>query len=344
MFKMINPILIIPLIISFFITLLTLPYWIKKCKKSGLLWDDMNKIGSEKKVAFSGGIVVMISFVIGVLIYIAIRTFAFDDVARLDLVNLSIFTLLSVILILTIVGITDDILGWKHKGLSTKIRIFLALMASIPLIVINAGNSIISLPFFGAVNFGIFYLIILIPVGIAGATIVYNFLAGFNGLEAGQGIIIIGFLSIVAYLTENPWLSVVGGCMVVSLLAFYFFNRYPAKVFPGDSLTWPIGALIAVMAILGNFEKIAVFFFIPYIIEVFLKARGGLRMQSFGKPNKDNSLELLDNKIYGLTHFSIWFLKKFKKKVYEKEVVYFINFLQIITILFGLIIFRQGIF
>jgi hypothetical protein len=32
--------------------------------------------------------------------------------------------------------------------------------------------------------------------------------------------------------------------------------------------------LIACMAILGNFEKIAVFVFIPYIIETFLKLRG----------------------------------------------------------------------
>ena len=39
--------------------------------------------------------------------------------------------------------------------------------------------------------------------------------------------------------------------MVAALLGFYLYNKYPAKVFPGDSMTWAIGALIAGMAILG---------------------------------------------------------------------------------------------
>ena len=58
--------------------------------------------------------------------------------------------------------------------------------------------------------------------------------------------------------------------MVAALFGFYMYNRYPAKVFPGDSITWAIGALIAGMAILGNFEKIAIFIFIPYYVGIFL--------------------------------------------------------------------------
>jgi UDP-N-acetylglucosamine--dolichyl-phosphate N-acetylglucosaminephosphotransferase len=220
----------------------------------------------------------------------------------------------------------------------------MVIFASIPLIVINAGESIISLPILGNVNFGLIYPLILIPLGIVATSTTFNFLAGMNGLESSQGIIMFLGLGIVTYFIGNTWISLICFLAITALLGFYIFNKYPAKIFPGDVLTYPIGGLVAIIAILGNIEKIAAFFFIPYIAEVILKSRGGLRKQSFGKPNKDNSLELLDNKIYGLTHFSIWFLKKFKKKVYEKEVVYFINFLQIITILFGLIIFRQGIF
>ena len=64
--------------------------------------------------------------------------------------------------------------------------------------------------------------------------------------------------------------------MVGALIGFYIYNKFPAKVFPGDILTYSVGALIAGMAILGNFEKIAVFVFIPYIIETILKSRGKL--------------------------------------------------------------------
>jgi len=336
-----QPILFVAILASFIATLFVLPIWIKKCKITNLLWEDMNKYKHPKNVAASGGIVVIMAFIIGVLVYIAIRTFILNDG---DGVTNLIFSLLSVILILATVGLTDDLLGWKHGGLSIRMRIFLALMASIPLVVINAGNSAINLPFIGAVNIGILYPLILIPLAITGATTTYNFLAGFNGLEAGQGIIIVLFLSFIAYITGSSWLAMVGLCMVASLIVFYYYNKFPAKVFPGDILTWSIGALIACMAILGNFEKIALFIFIPYILETILKLRGKLKIQSFGIPNKDGSLEMPQIKIYGLTHLSIFILKKFKEKVYEKDVVYFIFAIQIIICLAALIVFKNSLF
>jgi len=337
---MANELLLIPILISFVLTVYTLPKWILKCRQVGYLWEDMHKINKTKNVAASGGVIIVISFILGVLSYIAIKTFILGQDDR----TLQIFSLLTVILILTLVGFIDDVLGWAHRGLSIKFRLFLAFMASIPLVVINAGTKIIDVPFIGLIDLGLFYTIILIPVGIAGAATTYNFLAGMNGLEAGQGIIILSFLSFVAYKTGAPGLTVVGLCMVASLIVFYFYNKFPAKVFPGDVLTYAIGALIAGLAILGDFEKIAVFVFIPYIIETVLKLRGKLEKQSFAKVNNDGSLELLYNKIYGLTHLSLFILKKFKKKVYEKDIVYLIFGFQIIICLLALVIFRASLF
>lgn len=334
-------ILSLSIFISFFLSLIFLPKWIKKCRKIGLLWEDMNKPEHPKNVASSGGIVIVMAFIFGVLFYIAIRTFLVESVNG---ISTEIFALLSAILILSIVGLTDDLFGWKHGGLTIRFRLFMSLFASIPLIVINAGTHIINLPFIGETSLGLLYPLFLIPLGIVGATTTYNFLAGFNGLEAGQGIIILSFLSFVAYKTGTPWLSVIGLCMVASLLVFYVYNKYPAKVFPGDILTYSIGALIAIMAILGNFERIAVFIFIPYIIETVLKLRGRLKKQSFAKVNSDGSLEMPYEKIYGLTHLSLFILKKFKRKVYEKDIVYFIFIFQIILILLALIIFNGVLF
>jgi len=333
-------ILIIPILISFILTILILPKWIKKCRKINLLWEDMNKYDYPRNVAGSGGIIVVMAFVLSVLSYIAIRTF----ILKWENMNLETFALLSIILILAIVGLVDDLLGWQHGGLSARFRLFLLFIASIPLIAINAGTHTMNLPFLGFINLGMLYPLILVPIGIAGATATYNFLAGFNGLEAGQGIIILTFLSFIAYITQSAWLALIGLCMVVSLIVFYFYNRFPAKVFPGDILTYSIGALIAIMAIFGDFEKIAVFVFIPYIIETGLKLRGKLKKQSFGKPNEDGSLEMPYDKIYGLTHVSILILKKFKKKVYEKEVIYLIFIFQILICLLALIIFWRSLF
>lgn len=324
--------LLVSLVISFVLTVTVIPLWIKKTRQIGFLWEDMNKYKHPKNIAAAGGVVVVIAFVLGVLYYIAIRTFLIESV---DGISLEIFALLSVILILAIIGIIDDLFGWRHGGLSVRMRLILAFMASIPLVVINAGNSSMNIPFLGSINFGILYPLLIIPIGIAGATTTYNFLAGFNGLETGQGILILTFLSFVAYRTGSAWLSLVGLIMVAALLGFYIYNRYPAKVFPGDSITWAIGALIAGMAILGNFEKIAVFVFIPYILETGLKLRGKLKKTSFAKPNKDGSLDMPYKKIYGLEHLSVYILKKIKpsKKVYEKDVVYLIHSFQIVIIL-----------
>lgn len=335
---MVEVLILLSFAISFLLSFFTLPFWIRKAKGVGLIWEDMNKPGFPKNVAGSGGIIVVLAFVIGVLYYIAVRTFIIKEPNG---ISLEIFALLNVVLILMVVGIIDDLLGWRNKGLSKRSRLFLAFIASIPLVVINAGISTMNLPFFGNVNFGVLYPLILIPLGIAGATTTYNFLAGFNGLEAGQGIIILTFLSYVAYVTESPWLAVVGLIMVCALAGFYFYNKYPAKVFPGDSLTWTIGALIAGMAILGNFEKIAMFVFIPYILETILKLRGRLTKHSFARPNKDGSLEMPYKKIYGLEHLAVYILKRIKpnKKVYEKEVVYLIHGFQIFIIILALILF-----
>ncbi len=325
--------LLVPLFLGFLVSFFSLPFWIKRAKKVGLTGKDINKTSGEK-IAEAGGICVIMGFIIGLLAYIAVKTFYFksyDDI-------MEIFSLLSVILIISFIGFTDDILGWKI-GLNKPLRIIFLIFASLPLIVINAGQTIIG------TNLELIYPVILIVFGVVGASATFNFLAGYNGLEASQGAIILISLSLVNYIIGNRWLSIIGLVMVACLTAFYIFNKYPAKVFPGDILTYSLGGLIAIIAILGNIEKIAIFFFIPYIIETILKLKGRLKKESFAKVNKDGSLEVPYNKIYGLEHLAIRILKKIKpsKKAYEREVVYLINAFQILIIIIGFIIFKVDI-
>ncbi len=320
--------LLIPFLVSFLVVIFLIPNWIEKMKKAGFSGKDMHKL-DKKEVAEAGGISVLLGFILGVFSYIYIQTFQFNVSGP----QREIFALVSAVLIAGFIGFVDDILGWKI-GLNKKIRISLLILAAIPLMVINAGVSTMS-----GIEFGILFPLLLIPLGIIGATTTFNFLAGYNGLETSQGIILLSALSLVTYLTGDAWLSVIGLSMVFALLGFYVFNKCPARVFPGDVLTYPVGALIAIMAILGNIEKIAIFFFIPYIIEFILKSRGKLKKESFAKLNSDGSLEMPYKKIYGLEHLSIKILKKFKSKVYEKDVVLLINLFQIIIIGLGFLLF-----
>lgn len=291
------------------------PYWIKRAKKAGLAGRDINK--HEKPLtAESGGITVVAGFLISILFYVGIKTFYFKTTTNL----IEIFALLSTVLIITIIGLIDDILGWKI-GLRQWQKPLICLLAAIPLMVINIGTTTIDLPFLGVFDLGLIYPLILVPIAISGASNGFNMIAGYNGLETGMGIIILGTLGILVYSTGMTWLALIAFCMVAALFAFLIFNRYPAKVFPGNIMTYAVGSLIAIIAIIGNMERAALILFIPYFIELILKARGVFQKESFAKPNKDNSLEPLYTKNYGLEHVMLRIIKKIKGKAYEKDIV-----------------------
>lgn len=329
-------ILLMPLFLSMILTLISIPSWIKRAKNAGLEGKDMNKFDSQEKVAESGGICVLVGFIFGVLIYIAIKKFYLNSSESL----LEILTILAVLLITSFMGFADDILGWKI-GLNKTARLILLSFACLPLLIV-ASQNILTSP--SQLSFA--YPIFLMIFGFVGASATFNFLAGYNGLEISQGIIIISSLVLVNYIVGNSWLSVIGLIMVSCLLILYLFNKFPAKVFPGNVLTYTLGAFIAILAVFGHMELIAIFFFIPYILETILKVRGKLKKESFAKVNEDGSLEMPYDKIYGLEHLAIFLLKKIKpnKKVYEKEVVYLINAFQIGIIILGLIIFKVNPF
>lgn len=320
------------LLFALFVNFFIIKYWIDIAKKSeSMLVPDMNKY-KKPLIPKTGGIAVMVSTILAIFIYIFFKTFVLQTTTHFA----EVLALIVVLLLAGLIGFIDDIFGWR-KSLTGKQKILMTIPIAIPLMVINAGHSIMSIPFIGAVDFGLIYPIVIIPLGVIGATNGYNLLAGHNGLEAGLGIIIFSVLSIVAFLQNQYWLALIGGIFLISLLVFYFFNQFPAKIFPGNSLTYIVGALIACFAILGNMEKVAFLLFIPFIIEGILKARSKFKADNFGKPNKENNLRLPYRKIYSLTHLVMKILKKIKPshKVYEREVV---NVLLVMELILAIIV------
>jgi len=319
---------------SFLVSLNLTKWWIKVAKINSLIGRDMNKY-SRPEVAEAGGVIAIVSIIISILLYIFIKTFILNSESNLT----QILTILITLLMACFIGFVDDILGWK-KGLKQWQKLLLTLPIAVPLIVINAGTHSMDLPFLGVINFGLIYPLILIPIAIMGTTNGFNILAGYNGLEAGLGVLIFSFLGILAYFLGETWLALIALIIIGSLLGFLALNKYPSKVFPGDSLTYSLGALIGCFAILGNIEKIALILFIPFILEGILKLRSKLKAENFGKTNKDGSLDAPYKKIFSLTHLSIIILKKIKPshKVYEKDVVYLLWSFEILIILLSLLL------
>lgn len=324
--------LILSFAVSFLVTLLLLPYWIKKAKIANLAGRDMHKL-IPRKIAEMGGVIVLLGFLVGILSYVAIRIFIFNTNTYIT----PILAILTAIFIAGTIGIIDDILGWK-LGLKQWQKPLLTLLIAAPIMAINSGSSTM-LIIIGKIDIGIIYPLLIIPLLILIGTNGFNMLAGYNGLEAGQGIIILSTLAWLSYSTGSPWLTVVALCMVVSLAAFWFFNHYPAKVFPGDTLTYTVGALITIIAITGDFERAFLVLFIPYVFEFVLKLGGRFKKESFAKIKEDGSLAPRYKKSYGLEHLTIKLLNKLNIKTTEKRVVYTLHLFQIIFVVVALYLY-----
>ncbi|MEM5879100.1 MAG: hypothetical protein QXU74_01230 [Candidatus Aenigmatarchaeota archaeon] len=304
--------ILISILISFFTVLIVTPKLIKFLTAAGVVGLDLHK-KNKPKLPSSGGICVAIGLIAGIFTYITIQTFVYGN--KIEALNL--FAVISSILIVSWIGLFDDI-NIRSKIMKTKegmdIRVglpqskwILTLPAAIPLIVIASGDTTMSIPFFGNINFGLIYPFVLVPLGVVGASNVVNLLGGFNGIEAGMGCVYMLSLGLYALLQNNPagviFLSSFG-----ALLAFLSYNKYPAKILPGDSLTYLLGSTVAAGVIVGNMEKAGVIVLTPFIIEFFLKARSKFKASCLGKLRKDGRLNPpYGKKIYSITHILLQF-------------------------------------
>lgn len=287
--------------ISFITTLTALPYLIRYLRRIDLVVKDQNK-KDLPLVPISGGLAVMAGIFMSLMAYIFIRTFIHHD----DTLLLDFFSAMTTILLITFVGFIDDSIIKRSKDASAGLKQWqkplLTLVASIPLVVINAGETTMSLPFLGTVNFGLVYPLLIIPLIVIVAANMVNLLAGINGLEGGMGLVYFGMLGLYAFYNNNYIAAVLSLVTLFALVAFLKFNWYPAKIFPGDSLTYLLGAVLACIAILGNMEKAVIIISIPFAIEFFLKARSRFKAQSFGQYSKGKVKSLHGDSIYSLVH------------------------------------------
>ncbi len=89
-----------------------------------------------------------------------------------------------------------------------------------------------------------------------------------------------------------------------ALAGFIRYNWYPAKILPGDSLTYLLGSMVAAGVIVGNMERSGILVMSPFIIEFFLKLRVKFKATCLGKLREDGKLDPpYGRKIYSWTHF-----------------------------------------
>jgi UDP-N-acetylglucosamine--dolichyl-phosphate N-acetylglucosaminephosphotransferase len=283
--------LLVVLVVSFLATLFVTPKLLRKLAAAGIVGKDRNK-ANLPEVPEMGGLGIVAGFVAGMLVAIGLVTFG---VINVDFNLTYLLAGLSTILIMALVGIFDDLFMMRQS-----VKAMLPLLASLPLVAIKVGVTHMDLPMIGVVELGILYALILVPLAITGASNATNMLAGFNGLEAGLGVVMTATVGLIALSLGRVEAVIISFAMLGALLAFLRYNWYPARILIGDVGTLTIGTVVAVAVIVGNIEKLGVILILPFFAELFLKARSGFKAQSWCEVHGNRLYCKKKREIYGL--------------------------------------------
>ncbi|CAG8570070.1 4312_t:CDS:2 [Paraglomus brasilianum] len=183
-----------------------------------------------------------------------------------------------------LLGFADDVfdIRWRYK-------LLLPTIASIPILInyyVGSGETHISVPIpfrfiFGQIlDLGPIYYVYMGMMAVF-CTNSINILAGINGVEIGQSLVIatsiaandLLFLNAFDQTVEThlfslffliPFIGVTIGLMI--------HNWFPARVFVGDTYCYFAGMTFAVVSVLGHFSKTLLLFFIPQIFNFVYSA------------------------------------------------------------------------
>ena len=187
-----------------------------------------------------------------------------------------------------LLGIGDDLfdIRWRHK-------LFIPAFASIPMLVVyfvdfGVTQVVVPVPlqkYLGELfNLGWFYYGYMAAISIFCPNCI-NILAGINGIEVSQSLVIAALLLVndLLYLTPfnhypHPAIDSHLFSMYFLLpfigvsLALWYHNWYPAKVFVGDTYCYFAGMVFAIVGIQGHFSKTLLLLFIPQIFNFLYSA------------------------------------------------------------------------
>ncbi|MFX0014285.1 MAG: hypothetical protein ACFFB2_07325 [Promethearchaeota archaeon] len=320
---------ILALIISAIITRLLIPWVITSSLKQGITTVDAHKPNSPT-IAEPGGMAPLLGFIFTILIIVFIwENITLDS--QIEIFDPLLAGLLSVV-IAGLIGFLDDVfkIRWRDK-------ILLGFLPAIPLMALKVGTSRINLGF-GIIDFDIGYInlysLIIIPLVVNFAFNSFNMLAGFNGLEAGNGTISLVIILFIALVVGDPIVTLFVTALLGGFLILLMYNWYPAKVLIGDSGTLTLGTGIIVALIIGNMDRLAVGLFGLHFVNFVL-------FLLYIYTNQTAKIATVDEKgniIAPCPYTVYWILPYFLKEIGERKNVIIILLIHTIIAITVLII------
>ncbi len=333
--------IVLALIISLIVVILFMPGIIRMLKEKGITGIDVHK-PDKPMVPKGGGFLILFAIVFALLVVIGITSFQQGEVNR------GLLAALVSILMAGMIGLLDDNFDFRNRT-----KVLLPLVASIPMIVMQVGTTTMQVPIIGTLDLGILYPLIVVPLMMTFIIDSTNMYGGMNGLESALAAI--NSSAIVIYVILRPITTgveittgqtdagVVAAALLGATLAFLIFNKYPAKILPGDVGRLPIGATMAAALILGNMDRIAFILYAPFMVNFLLYIVYRLQVKrtnkdwvKFASPREDGTLEVLG------PYTMYWILPSISNKITEKRNVILLALTQAIIAYSAIWIFLFG--
>lgn len=256
---------------------------LKKLKAKGFVGRDMYKLG-HPQVPEMGGIGIAFAFLAGILFLMSTGR-----------VPLRVYPALFVLLFYFIFGLLDDLLGiggnaeLSHDKL---VKVVVPLFFAFPLM--GYVDTTVALPGSSVIDLGLIYLVIIVPVYVMVTANLVNMFSYYNGQSAGTTVIILSVASLKFYRSGDTDLLYLLFPFMGATLAFLSYNLQPAGVFPGDSGDMIMGAILGLVAVMGNLEVFIFIATIPLTVNFLMVSYWFLKEKSlktkFGGVRSDGTI------------------------------------------------------
>lgn len=264
-------------VIAFIISAAVMPLLIKISRRMGFTDKPSKRKRHKNPKPLCGGIALYIGFFIPYFIIVN------EDMTM----KLTIFVSSTMILL---IGLIDDY--YKTRGKEFKIfpRLVVQLLAAI--VIFKSGIAFVGFtnPFTGEyISLNIALQFFLTITWIFGVTTVINWSDGMDGLAGGLSLVsAVTFFIAALILNQSDNSAIVSMMLSGSILGFLLYNKYPAKVFMGDSGANFLGFLLSITALDGAFKQATVLsLFVPLFalaVPIFDNIFVILKRFSEGKP------------------------------------------------------------
>lgn len=233
-----------------------------------------------------GGIIIWVT-VIGLSLILLLFSNIFDgDFSRFNIIDRAqTYLPIAAMLIAAILGLIDDILGIKKigpngGGMAMKQKIFLYLIIALIgayWFSVKLGWSTLYVPFVGNIEIDGWYIPLFI-FAIVAAAFSANETDGLDGLLGGTSLFSFGSLAVVSFALGRYELASFSAMVIGALLAFLWFNIYPARFFMGDTGSMALGITMGVIAMLTN-----TLLFLPFFAPILVLESVSVIIQMFSK-------------------------------------------------------------